>query len=116
MDLRTARDFTRLSGFSAEEIADAVVHEVGLYSAFSEFVKDGRYSKNEQEMARAFFGEDDAAKMLHFVRTSGSAALSDAASVRRLFALRCALPPKARERLRNFDASLREFLERENQS
>ncbi len=115
-DRRTERDFRRLSGFSPEEISEAIVHEVGLFSAFSEFVKDGRFSKNEQETARRFFAEDDVAKMLSFVKNRGSAALAEAASVRRLFAMRCALPPSARERLNRLDASLRELSELEDRT
>lgn len=116
VDLQVERDFKRLSGFSAEEISAALAREIGLYSAFSEFVKDGCYSKDEQNLARELFDENEVSEMLRFVKNRGRDAISEAAAVRRLFALRCALPASARERLENIEDSLRKLLKKNGHS
>ncbi len=116
VDLQVERDFKRLSGFSAEEISAALAREIGLYSAFSEFVKDGCYSKDEQNLARELFDESEVSEILRFVKNRGRDAISEAAAVRRLFALRCALPASARERLENIEDSLRKLLKKNGHS
>lgn len=103
------RDFKRASGFSLEEIATKVTHEISLYSAFSSFFEDGCFSREEQKFASKFFGQEEIQKMVNAMRTQGISRIKESCAVRKLFAQRLPLPEPQKIEMYEFDTALRKI-------